>query len=114
MPNPADVVSSQFMLPVDLVSWIHENFSGHDVAEVETVLLGATLHTGERPSNRQLRAAAIGSQGSLENLKYLVGLLRVDWRDVIVAGEYVIRRNQLVRVRNLDLPIPAGSSCRVS
>jgi hypothetical protein len=37
----------------------------------------------------------------LEKLRYYVGLLAVDYRDVIVAGEYEIVDRQPVRVRNL-------------
>jgi hypothetical protein len=33
-----------------------------------------------------------------------------DFRDVIVEGEYVPRAGLLVRVRNLNDPIPDGSS----
>jgi hypothetical protein len=41
----------------------------------------------------------------LAKLKHEVAELRVDFRDVIVAGEYAERGGELVRVRNLNQPI---------
>jgi hypothetical protein len=49
---------------------------------------------------------ALGSQGDPERLRYLVGLLQIDYRDVIVFGEYEVRGKQLVRVHDLNQPIP--------
>ncbi len=74
------------------------------------VLVAAVIHTGETPSDRLLRSAAVASSGSLERLEYYVGLLAIDWRDVIVAGEYEPVNRQLVRVRDLAAPIPADSA----
>jgi hypothetical protein len=31
--------------------------------------------------------------------------LKIDWRDVILAGEYVSRGGDFVRVRNLNEPL---------
>jgi len=41
----------------------------------------------------------VASQGSLETLQYYVKVLAVDFRDVIVAGEYESIAGELVRVR---------------
>lgn len=54
-----------------------------------------------------MRCALFASAGSLETLKHFVQLLRIDWRDVIVAGEYEQRGSELVRVRDLNEPLPA-------
>jgi hypothetical protein len=40
----------------------------------------------------------------MATLEYLVGLLRVDWRDVILAGEYESRNSKLTKVRDLTVP----------
>lgn len=107
MPIPVEP-AGESDLPADLLAWIQARFGPDEIAEAKAILAHAVLHTGERPTDRQLRAAAIGSQGTLAKLEYLVGLLKVDWRDVIVAGEYEVRNGQLVRVCNLELPIDPG------
>jgi len=50
------------------------------------------------------RCALVASQGSLAKLQYYVGLLAVDYRDVIVAGEYEVVEGKLARVRDLTMP----------
>ena len=39
-------------------------------------------------------------------LRYLVGLLQIDYRDVIMFGEYDTIDGKLARVRNLNEPLP--------
>ncbi len=56
-------------------------------------------------ATRLLRCAALGSRGDLAQLRYLVGLLRVDFRDVIMFGEYDVVDGKLIRVRNLNEPL---------
>jgi hypothetical protein len=53
---------------------------------------------------RLLRCALAASWGSLERLQYYVRLLEVDFRDVILAGEYEAIDGKLVRVRDLTRP----------
>ena len=60
---------------------------------------------GTAPGPRLIRCAAVASGGDLERLRYEVQSLRHDWRDVIVEGEYILKDGNLVRVRNLNLPI---------
>jgi hypothetical protein len=43
--------------------------------------------------------------GDLERLRRQLEHLKIDYRDVIVAGEYVPTAGDLVRVRNLNEPI---------
>ena len=96
-------------LPADVVGWVHSHFSGDEYGVAISILVTAAIHTGEHPSDRLIRSAAIGSKGNLENLQYLVQLLAIDWRDVIVAGEYESVNHELIRVRDLNTPIPAGT-----
>lgn len=42
------------------------------------------------------------------HLVYYVDLLKIDYRDVIVAGEYESRNGNLVRVRDLSKPFEGG------
>ena len=41
----------------------------------------------------------------LLQLRYLVGLLQIDYRDVIMFGEYEVVDGKLTRVRNLSEPL---------
>lgn len=96
-------------LPADVVGWVLSHFSGDEYGIAISTLVTATIHTGEHPSDRLIRSAAIGSKGNLENLQYLVQLLAIDWRDVIVAGEYEPVNHELIRVRDLSTPILADT-----
>lgn len=92
------------MLPADVEAYIARRF---DVAEREaaSALCGAaTIHDGSAASPRLIRCALLSSGGSLQRLRLEIEHLRVDYRDVIVSGEYVPEKGQLVRVRNLNEP----------
>ena len=98
-------------LSPDLVAWVRAHFPKSDTVTALEILVAAVIHTGEYPDARLLRSAALGSaapgvEGDLDRLRYYVGLLAIDWRDVIVAGEYAAVNHQLVRVRDFTLPIP--------
>src|ERR1041384_8215645 len=75
-------------LPPDVERWIGVHFAAADVDAARELLAGAVDHAGLAPETRLLRCAALGSRGDLAQLRYLVGLLRVDFRDVIMFGEY--------------------------
>ena len=92
-------------LPDDVERWIGRHFNAADAPTARSLLQQAVDHKGTPATERLLRCAAIGSQGDLEQLKYLVGLMQIDYRDVIVAGEYEVRDGKLARVRNLDEPL---------
>lgn len=105
---------SEADLPCDVVDWVRSHFSDDESTAALKVLLAAVIHTGETPDARLLRSAALGSEGSLERLQYYVGLLAVDWRDVIVAGEYAVVNHQLLRIRDLTMPIPPNTDAQKS
>ena len=52
-----------------------------------------------------LRCALVGCRGSLQSLRSLVGMLAIDWRDVILCGEYELHGNETVQVRDLNQPL---------
>ena len=93
------------VLPDDVVRWVSRHFGGADAAAALSALRSAVDHTGEVPSPRLLRSAAVGSQGNLEHLRLLVGQLRTDWRDVIMSGEYEMRDGKPVQVHDFNSPI---------
>ena len=86
-------------LPDDVVRWVSRHFSGGDVESALATLGSAVDHTGELVSPRLVRCAAVGSRGDLKQLRLLVANLRIDWRDVIMAGEYGMRDDKPVKVQ---------------
>jgi hypothetical protein len=94
------------ILPDDLLRWLDAHFSTADAKAARGLLEQAVNHEDKTASPRLLRCAAVGSCGNLEQLKNLVELLKIDYRDVIMAGEYDVRGGRPVRLRNLNEPIP--------
>jgi hypothetical protein len=90
----------------DVVRFIVRRFAAADQSEAFALLRQATLHDGSMPGLRLLRCASVASNGSIERLRMEVETLKHDYRDVIVEGEYVPVGTQLVRVRDLNQPIP--------
>ncbi len=98
-----DLVETQ--LPQDLVNWVSAHFSAADREAALACLKLAVIHTGEPASPRFLRCAALSSGGELARLQQQIAQLRIDWRDVIVAGEYSVKNKKLFRARDLGKPI---------
>jgi hypothetical protein len=86
--------------------WISVHFPENARETAAALLTEATDESGSPAGDRLIRCAALASTGNLDRLKNLVQLLRIDWRDVIVAGEYEERAGVLVQVRDLKRPIP--------
>lgn len=93
------------MIPKDAKDFITRNFAAADQDQALWVLSGAQTETGATASPRLMRCALIASGGSLERLRAQVDQMKVDWRDVIVAGEYVAEGSELKQVRDLSAPI---------
>jgi len=94
------------MLPEDLERYLARKFSGADLAEARRLLETAVIHDGSPAEPRLRRCAAVASRGAIDRLRAEVALLKVDYRDVIVAGEYEPTGLKLINVRNLSDPIP--------
>lgn len=94
------------MIPIDVEKFISRKFSPSEQEEALALLEGAKMHDGTTPEPRLLRCAAVASGGSMERLRMEVETLKHDYRDVIVEGEYVPVGRKLVRVRDLNEPIP--------
>jgi hypothetical protein len=92
-------------LPDDVVRWVSRHFSGSD-AEFALATLGSAVdHIGELASQRLVRSVAVGSRGDLVRLRLLVADLRIDWRDVIMSGEYEMRDGKPIKVHDFNSPI---------
>jgi len=94
-------------LPPDVTGFVETSFAASEHALALSALAAARLHDGTEPDARLLRCAVMGSRGRLDSLRTLVGMLAVDWRDVILCGEYELYGKQAVRVRDLNQPLPA-------
>lgn len=92
-------------LPGDLVRYVERAFSAADRDEALQLLGGAIIEDGTAAGPRLLRCAALSARGDLGRLREQVAHLRIDWRDIIVEGEYVVREGKLERVRDLNDPI---------
>jgi hypothetical protein len=92
-------------LPADIHAYVQARFPASEREAAIGTLLAACIHTAAFPEERLLRCAAMASGGDLLKLQYYVGLLAIDWRDVIVAGEYALQECGLAHVRNLCDPI---------
>ena len=88
----------------DIAEYVERNFDSDRRSTAISILEGAVLHDGSDPDMRMLRSALASSANSLERLKYQVTGLAIDYRDVIVAGEYEYRNGNLIRVRDLSKP----------
>lgn len=94
-------------LPPDVIAFVYTHFPDEEREAAIATLSAACIHTGEPPGDRLFRCTVMASNGDLTRLQYYAGLLAIDWRDVIVAGEYEVQGHGLVRVRDLSEPIPA-------
>ena len=89
-------------LPRDILIFVNKRFPAGQREQALSLLGGALLHDGTPPAPRILRCACYASRGDVERLAYLTDLIGIDFRDVIVAGEYELQDGDLVRVRNLS------------
>jgi hypothetical protein len=94
------------VIPDDVERFVSRRFAAEDCAEALALLDAATIHDGSLAGIRLLRCAAVASGGSIERLRMEIESLKRDYRDVIVEGEYIPKDGTLVRIRNLDDPIP--------
>lgn len=92
-------------LPADLVAWVRAHFGEHEAGVALEALSGAVDEAGALVGDRLARCAAVGSRGELRVLLELVELLKLDGRDVIVAGEYELVGGELRHLRDLTNPI---------
>ena len=93
---------SRMELPFDVRLFVDSTFIVENGADALATLCGAHIEDGTFPSPRLLRCAAVGNRGRLPQLRRFISLLAVDWRDVIMFGEYELRDSVMVQVRDLS------------
>jgi hypothetical protein len=89
----------------DVERYVARRFAIADRSHALSLLEAPVIHDGTLASPRLIRSAAIASGGSLPRLKLYIEMLKHDWRDVIVAGEYEPDARPKVRLRDLSQPI---------
>jgi len=89
----------------DIIAEVRRVYPGSQGDAVTALLLEAKGHDGAPASARLVRCALVAAGGSIVKLRHYVGLMAVDSRDVIVAGEYESRSGRLARVRDLNNPL---------
>ena len=94
-------------IPADIKDFVRASFPAHQQDSALERLAKATLHDGTVPGPRTLRCATYAGRGDIDKLEYYINLLCIDYRDVIVAGEYDVVDGKLVRVRNLTDSFPS-------
>ena len=92
-------------IPQDVITWVEHNFSHSETELALSMLDTAMIEDGSPASPRLLRCAAVGSRGKIDLLTHLIQELRVDWRDVIVSGEYEINGDNWLKVHDFEQPI---------
>ena len=90
--------------PADIERYVFDIFGQDQFGAVVEVLKQARLHDGEPANDRLIRCAVVASGDSISMLKHMVDLIAIDFRDVIVAGEYESQEGKLVQVRDLTAP----------
>ncbi|MFN8011683.1 MAG: hypothetical protein U0P81_09780 [Holophagaceae bacterium] len=95
-------------LPLDLEAFVARAYAPDDQAWALGALASATA-AGGPATDQMLRCAAMAGRGTRQGLREMLDLLTVDWREVLVAGEYAPTAGGLRRVRDLSGPIPPDS-----
>ena len=93
-------------LPEDIETYVRRTFAAAESATVVELVANAVIHDGQPAGPRLMRCALLSSGGTVAGLHRQLDQLKRDYRDVIVEGEYVPRTGKLMRVRNLNDPIP--------
>jgi hypothetical protein len=91
-------------IPPDIEQYVRRNFQDADTTAALGMLEGAVLHDGRSADFRMLRCALAACDNTRESLEYHVAGLAVDYRDVILAGEYVREKGEYIRLRDLSKP----------
>ena len=73
---------------------------------MSSVIESAVIHDGSPAGPRLQRCVLIGSQNTLHSVMQLIEMLKCDYRDVIMCGEYTKVGDGTKRKFDLNKPIP--------
>jgi hypothetical protein len=90
------IASISQKLNKDLDAMVSERFSADDIAPVNGLLAECEKKHGSRVAKCVVHA----SGGDADKLLEALRLADLDWRDVIMMGEYELIGKKLVRIRN--------------
>lgn len=90
--------------PADIERYVLDIFGQDQFETVLDLLRNAKLHDGQPAGDRLIRCAVVASGDSISMLEHMVELMAIDFRDVIVAGEYETEDGELVQARDLTAP----------
>jgi hypothetical protein len=91
-------------LPTDIEMFVKDKFVEHEQLEALSVLENAKTHDGAMAAPRLLRCALVASDRTLKGLRYQVAGLEIDYRDVVLAGEYTRKKGVSSHVWDLSKP----------
>jgi aminoglycoside phosphotransferase (APT) family kinase protein len=100
-----DITWVYMAIPEDVKRYVQTHFSEEDCEEALAILQASRTHGNEFPEPRLLRCMVVASQGRLPTLQQAAQLATIDFRDLIVWGEYEWRGENSVQVRDLAKPI---------
>ena len=93
-------------LPPDVERYIERRFAAADRPAVLELIGQAVDHEGKAAGPRLIRCALLASKGELAELRTWIEHLRLDYRDVILAAEYVHKGGEWLHCRDLNQPLP--------
>lgn len=88
------------MLPIDIENYYKKKFPSELHEEVSKLLSDIEFKNKELAHPRFLRCVLFNSSNDIQSLRHQIEELFIDYRDVIVAAEYI----KLVRVRDFSNP----------
>jgi len=91
-------------LPKDIETFVQDRFPKNEQAEVLALLENAPMPNEREPKARLLRCVLFASDRTLKGLRGGLDALMMDYRDVILAAEYVRKKGDWVLVWDLSKP----------
>lgn len=91
-------------LPEDIKSFIQTNFPSDQAETVSDLLSVANDHKGEPVNDRLLRCSLFSAKGNITTLKNQLDQIQYDFKEIILDGEYIKKKDEWVQVRDLSKP----------
>ena len=99
-------------LPKDIEIFAQDKFPLSEQADVLILLENAPMPNERESKARLLRCALMASDKTLKGLRYQLDGLMIDYRDVILAGEYIRKKGDWVQVWDLSKPFEQSNPAK--